>query len=57
MLKSNLCNYSGAHILAKRIITITGQGVHDAARQAEERIKAVLFKILWTIHWLRKQNK
>ena len=57
MLKPNLCNYSGAHILAKRTITITGQGVHDAARQAEERIKAVLFKILWTIHWLRKQNK
>ena len=44
MLKSSLCDYSDAHTLAKRIITITGQEVYDAEIQTDERIKAVIFK-------------
>ena len=43
MLKSSLCDYSDAHTLAKRIITITGQEVHDAEIQADKRIKTVIF--------------
>ena len=46
MLKSSLCDYSDAHTLAKRIITITGQEVYDAEIQTDERIKAVIFKIV-----------
>ena len=41
MLKSNLCNYSDAYILAKETITITGD---VAARQGDEKNKGVIFK-------------
>ena len=44
MLKSNLCDYTEAYILVKGKITITGQGDDDAARQADERNKGVIFK-------------
>ena len=44
MLKSNLCDYTEAYILVKGKITITGQGDDDAARQADERNKSVIFK-------------
>ena len=44
MLKSNLCDYADAYILAKGKITITGHGDDDAARQADERDKGVIFK-------------
>ena len=44
MLKSSLCDYSDAYILAKGTITITGAGADAAARQADERDKGVAFK-------------
>ena len=44
MLKSSLCDYSDAYILAKGKITITGAGDDAAARQADERDKGAAFK-------------
>ena len=44
MLKSSLCDYSDAYILVKGTIAITGAGDDAAARQADERDKAVAFK-------------
>ena len=44
MLKSSSCDYSNAYILVKGKITITGAGADAAARQADERDKAVAFK-------------
>ena len=44
MLRSNLCDYADAYILAKGTITITGERNDDAARQADERDKGVTFK-------------
>ena len=44
MLKFSLCDYSDAYILVKRTITINGRGADDAARQADERDKGVIFK-------------
>ena len=44
MLKSNLCAYSGAYILVKGTVTITGAGADAADRQADERDKEVVFK-------------
>ena len=44
MLKSSLCDYSDAYILVKGKFTITGAGDDEAARQADERNKGVVFK-------------
>ena len=44
MLKSSLCDYSDAYILANGKITITGAGADAATRQADERDKGVAFK-------------
>ena len=44
MLKSSLCDYSDAYILAKGTITINGRGADAAARRADEREKGVAFK-------------
>ena len=44
MLKSSLCDYSDAYILAKGKITITGAGDDAAAREASESDKGVPFK-------------
>ena len=44
MLKSSLCDYSDAYILAKGTITIEGEAADAAARQADERDKGVAFK-------------
>ena len=44
MLKSSSCDYSDAYILVKGTITITGAGADAAARQVDERDKAVTFK-------------
>ena len=44
MLRSNLCDYADACILAKGSITITGAGDDDAEKQADERNKGVIFK-------------
>ena len=46
MLKSSLCDYSDAYILVKRTITIAGAGDNAAARQADEKDKGVVFKIV-----------
>ena len=43
MLKSSLCDYSDAYILAKGTITITGAGADAAARQ---EIKVWYLKIV-----------
>ena len=44
MLKSRLCDYSDAYILAKGKITITGAGDNALARQADKIDKGVAFK-------------
>ena len=44
MQKSSLCNYSGAYIIVKGTITITGAEADAAARNADERNKQVTFK-------------
>ena len=44
MRKSNLCNYADVYIFVKGTITITGYGDDDAARQADERDRGVIFK-------------
>ena len=41
MLKSSLCDYSGAYILVKGKITIAGPGADEATRQTDERDKGV----------------
>ena len=41
MLRSNLCDYADAYILAKGTITITDD---DAAKRLDERNKGVIFK-------------
>ena len=46
MLRSNLCDYSDAYIFVKGTIAITGAGDDDAARQANERDKGVILKIV-----------
>ena len=57
ILRSNLCNHADAYILVKGTITITGAGDDDAAKQADERNKGVIFKKLCTIYLMHKQNK
>ena len=44
MLWSNFCDYADAYILVRGIITITGAGNDDDARQADERNKGVISK-------------
>ena len=44
MLKSSLCDYSDAYILAKQKIIITGARADAAARQADETDKGEAFK-------------
>ena len=44
MLRSNLCDYADAYILVKGTTTITGAATDAAGRQADERIKSVIFK-------------
>ena len=44
MLKSSLCDYSDAYILAKGKIKFRAAGDDAAARQADERDKGVAFK-------------
>ena len=44
MLKSSLCDYSDAYIFVKGTKTIAGAGDNAAARQADERVKGVIFK-------------
>lgn len=44
MLKSSLCDYSDAKILAKGTIAMAGAEADAAARQVEERSKQVMFK-------------
>ena len=44
MIRSNLCDYADAYILANGRITITGAEADAAARKADERDKGVIFK-------------
>ena len=44
ILKSSLCDYSDAYILAKERITITESGDNATAGQADEKNKGVIFK-------------
>ena len=44
MSKSILCDSSDAHILVKMMITITRRWKYEAARQADEINKKVMFK-------------
>ena len=44
MLKSSLCDYSDAYILARGTITVVGAGVENAARATDRNNKQVLFK-------------
>ena len=44
MLRSSLCDYADAYILAKGTITITGARNDDATKPADERTKGVTFK-------------
>ena len=46
MITSSLCDYADVYILVKGIITITGAGDNPAAREADERNKGVIFKIV-----------
>ena len=43
-IRFNLCDYADSYILVKGTITITGAGDDAAARQGDERDKAVTFK-------------
>ena len=45
MLRSSLCDYADAYILVKGTTTITGEGADDDAKQADERGKAVTFRV------------
>ena len=47
MLKSSLCDYSDAYILASGTITIDEAGDYDAAKRAGRREKGVIFKNFW----------
>ena len=44
MLRSNLCDYADAYILAEGTLTITGTGATTAARQVDGINKGVIFK-------------
>ena len=44
MLRSSLCNYSDAYILASGTITITRANNDEKARRFDERNNGVIFK-------------
>ena len=44
MLRSSLCGYADAYILAEGKITVTGEGDAAAARQVDERNKGKILK-------------
>ena len=44
MLRSNLCDYADAYILANGTITITSSGDDDTAKRLDERNKGVTFE-------------
>ena len=44
MLRSNLCYSADAYTLVKGTTTITGAGIDDATKRADERDKGVTFK-------------
>ena len=44
MLKSSLCGYSDAYILASGTVTIGGEGADDKAKLLHEKNKGVIFK-------------
>ena len=46
MLRSNLRDYADAYISVTGTITIAGAGDDDVARQADERDKGIILKIV-----------
>ena len=46
MIRPNLCDYSDAYILVGGTMTIAGVETDDATKQADERNKGVIFKIV-----------
>ena len=44
MIRSDLCDYSDAYILASGTITITGAVDNDNTKRTDERNKGVIFK-------------
>ena len=44
MLRSKLCDYADAYILAKETITIIGARDDDAAKRLDDRNKGIIFK-------------
>ena len=44
MIRSILCDYSDAYRLISGTIAITGEEANDAAKQADERNKELIFK-------------
>ena len=44
ILKSSLCDYSGASILVSGTITVAGAGADDAAKRLDKRNKGLIFK-------------
>ena len=44
MIRSYLCDYSDAYILASGTITITGAADNDNTKRTDERNKGVIFK-------------
>ena len=44
MLRSKLCDYADAYILAKETITIIGARDDDAAKRLDHRNKGIIFK-------------
>ena len=57
MLRSNLCDYADAYILANGTITITSSGDDDAAKRLDERNKGVTFENCAPfIKWISRIN-
>ena len=47
MLKSSLCDYSDVYVLVKETITKTGDGVDDAVKWTDEKIKMQYLRIVY----------
>ena len=57
MLRSNLCDYADAYILANGTITITSSGDDDTAKRLDERNKGVTFENCAPfIKWISRIN-
>ena len=58
MLRSRLCDYSDAYILASGTIIITGVGADDAGKRLDERNKEIVSKNYAPVtDWLSEESK